>query len=126
MDAILGIDTNEKMDVIGHGLEFSQFGPSKDAHLGNDFLEPSVAILLSMLAVVSIVGDDRSAVPRSPHDVIGTELDNVIGFDLYAEQYTAMCYPANMRSFTVRYNYRLRISADAESRLQATFVDAEN
>ena len=36
LDTILGIDTNEKMDVIKHGLEFSQFGPSLEAHLGND------------------------------------------------------------------------------------------
>ena len=44
MDAILGTCANEKMDVIKHGLEFSQLSPSKDAHLGNDFLEPSAAI----------------------------------------------------------------------------------
>ena len=58
MDAILGTCTNEKMDVIKHGLKFRQLSPSKDAHLGNDFLEPSVAILLSMLAVLWIVGDN--------------------------------------------------------------------
>ena len=58
MDAILGTCTNEKMYVIKHGLEFSQLSPSKDAHLGNDFLEPSAAILLSMLAVLWIVGDN--------------------------------------------------------------------
>jgi hypothetical protein len=51
----LGIDTNEKMDVIGNGLKFNQLGPSLDAHLGNDFLEPSVDG-----AVLWIVGDNRS------------------------------------------------------------------
>lgn len=59
--------------------------------------------------------------------MIATAVDNVvIGFDLqmreiYAEKYTAMCYSANMCSCTVRYNYRLRVSADAELRLQATW-----
>ena len=50
--------------------------------------------------------------------VIGTALDNVaIGFDLHPEKYTTMYYRTNMCSSTVRYNYRLRVSADAESRL---------
>ena len=53
-----GTCANEKMYVIKHGLKFSQLSPSKDAHLGNDFLEPSVAILLSMMAVLWIVGDN--------------------------------------------------------------------
>ena len=63
----------------------------------------------------------------TPYNVIATAVDNVvIGFDLqmreiYAEKYTAMCYSANMCSCTVRYNYRLRVSADAELRLQATW-----
>ena len=52
-----GTCTNEKMYVIKHGLEFSQLSPSKDAHLGNDFLEPSVDG-----AILWIVGDNRSAV----------------------------------------------------------------
>ena len=69
------------MDVIKHGLEFSQLSPSFDAHLGNDFLEPSVAILLSMMAVLWIVGDNRSTVLGTPYNVIGTAADNVvIGF----------------------------------------------
>ena len=81
MDAILGTCANEKMDVIKHGLEFSQLSPSKDAHLGNDFLEPSAAILLSMLAVLWIVGDNRSTVLGTPYNVIATAVDNVvIGF----------------------------------------------
>ena len=76
-----GTCANEKMYVIKHGLKFSQLSPSKDAHLGNDFLEPSVAILLSMMAVLWIVGDNRSAVLGTPYNVIATAVDNVvIGF----------------------------------------------
>ncbi len=51
----MGIDTYDKVDVIGNDLNFNQLGPSREAHLGNDFLEPSVDG-----AVLWIVGDNRS------------------------------------------------------------------
>ena len=76
--------------------------PSTEAHLGNDFLEPSVD-----QAVPWIVGDDRSAVLGAPCNVIATALDNVIGFDLHAEKHSSMCYETSMCPSTVRYNYPL-------------------
>lgn len=120
MDSVLWIDADEKMHVIGHGLELDEFGPSLNAHLSDDFLESCVDG-----AVFRVVGDDRPAVLGAPNDVVGTAIDNVvIGFDLHAEKYTALCYHTNMCSTTVRYNYRLRVSAGAESRLQAEWDSA--
>ena len=114
VDAELWVDADEEVDVIRHGLELDELGTRLRADLGNDLLQAGVD------ASALVVDDDRSAVLRAPHDVVGTAKDDVaVGAQAHARRIDTPCSYARLvaRAKTVRYNYRLRVSPAQERAL---------
>ena len=67
MDAELGIDLDEQVDVIRHDLEFDQFGSRLVGYGLDDRLEP----------FVYPIDQDRTTKLGAPHDVVLAGIDDV-------------------------------------------------
>ena len=114
MDAELRVDADEEMDVVGHGLELDELGTCLLADLADDLLQAGVDVGMP------VVDDDRSAVLRAPHDVVGAAEDDVaVGAGAHEPRIDTPCSYALLvvSAKAVRYNYRLRVSPAQERAL---------
>lgn len=79
MYPVLRVDTNEKLNVVGHRLEFNQLGPAFGADLSDDLLQAGF-----YWAVFGIVDENPTTILGAPDHVVGAPIDDVVvGFDVH-------------------------------------------
>jgi hypothetical protein len=79
MYPVLRVDTNEKMNVVGHRLEFNQLGPAFGADLGDDLFQAGF-----YRAVFRIIDENPTTILGAPDHVVGAPIDDiVVGFEVH-------------------------------------------
>jgi hypothetical protein len=69
VDAVLRVDVDEEADMVGHDLQLNDLRALLRRGLVENMLWPHT----------HVPDEDRAAVLGAPHDVVGAEMDDVVG-----------------------------------------------